>query len=154
MSKITKEESLQYHIGGKIGIKVTKPCKTQRDLSMAYTPGVAEPCKEISKDNLLAYKYTNKGNLVAVITDSTAVLGLGDIGDVAGKPVMEGKSVLFKAFAENREPTMADIQQAARDTVPLSKLSDQVDALRKWAKGRARPATLPEPESKQRRLIA
>jgi malate dehydrogenase (oxaloacetate-decarboxylating)(NADP+) len=67
---------------------------------MAYTPGVAEPCKDISKDPLLAYKYTNKGNLVAVITDSTAVLGLGDIGHVAGKPVMEGKSVLFKAFAD------------------------------------------------------
>lgn len=97
--KVTKEESLDYHISGKIGIQVTKPCDTARDLSMAYTPGVAYPCKEISADNQLAYKYTNKDNLVAVITDSTAVLGLGDIGAVAGKPVMEGKSVLFKAFA-------------------------------------------------------
>jgi len=96
----TKEESLEYHIGGKIGIDITKPCTTARDLSMAYTPGVAHPCLEIEKDNELAYKYTNKGNLVAVITDSTAVLGLGDIGAVAGKPVMEGKSVLFKAFAD------------------------------------------------------
>ncbi|WP_024955459.1 malic enzyme-like NAD(P)-binding protein [Sulfurospirillum arcachonense] len=97
--KVTKEESLEYHINGKIGIEVTKPCVTARDLSMAYTPGVAYPCRDISADPELAYKYTNKGNLVAVITDSTAVLGLGDIGAVAGKPVMEGKSVLFKAFA-------------------------------------------------------
>jgi len=99
-SAVTKEESLEYHINGKIGIEITKPCTTARDLSMAYTPGVAHPCLEIEKDNELAYKYTNKGNLVAVITDSTAVLGLGDIGAVAGKPVMEGKSVLFKAFAD------------------------------------------------------
>ena len=97
---VTKEEALEYHVGGKIGIEVTKACDTARDLSMAYTPGVAHPCLEIKKDNELAYKYTNKGNLVAVITDSTAVLGLGDIGAVAGKPVMEGKSVLFKAFAD------------------------------------------------------
>lgn len=96
---ITKEESLRYHLGGKIAIEVTKPCQSAKELSMAYTPGVAYPCKEIEADNELAYKYTNKGNLVGVITDSTAVLGLGDIGDVAGKPVMEGKSVLFKAFA-------------------------------------------------------
>ena len=97
---VTKEESLEYHIGGKIGIEVTKACDTAKDLSMAYTPGVAHPCLEIKEDFELAYKYTNKGNLVAVITDSTAVLGLGDIGHVAGKPVMEGKSVLFKAFAD------------------------------------------------------
>ncbi|MBL0686736.1 MAG: malate dehydrogenase [Sulfurospirillum sp.] len=97
--KVTKEESLEYHIGGKIGISIKKPCGTARDLSMAYTPGVAYPCRDISNDPELAYKYTNKSNLVAVITDSTAVLGLGDIGAVAGKPVMEGKSILFKAFA-------------------------------------------------------
>ena len=94
-----KEKSLKYHENGKIEIRVTKPCVSAEDLSLAYTPGVAEPCKEIEKDNELAYKYTNKGNLVAVITDGTAVLGLGDIGAVAGKPVMEGKSVLFKKFA-------------------------------------------------------
>ncbi len=99
-SKVTKEESLEYHIGGKIGIEVTKPCDSAKELSMAYTPGVAHPCLEIEKDNELAYKYTNKGNLVAVISDGTAVLGLGDIGAVAGKPVMEGKSVLFKKFAD------------------------------------------------------
>jgi len=97
--KVTKEESLAYHVGGKIEISVKTRCDTARDLSMAYTPGVAHPCLEIEKDNELAYTYTNKGNLVAVITDGTAVLGLGDIGAVAGKPVMEGKSVLFKKFA-------------------------------------------------------
>ncbi|EAH8300488.1 malate dehydrogenase [Campylobacter fetus] len=94
-----RQRALDYHEGGKIEINVKKPCKTADDLSVAYSPGVAEPCKEIEADNELAYRYTNKGNLVAVITDSTAVLGLGDIGSVAGKPVMEGKSVLFKKFA-------------------------------------------------------
>lgn len=95
----SKESILEYHNGGKIGITTTKPCDTQEDLSKAYTPGVAIPCLEIQKDESLSYKYTNKGNLVAVITDGTAVLGLGDIGALAGKPVMEGKSVLFKKFA-------------------------------------------------------
>ena len=99
MTHITNEEALAYHEGGKIEIKVKTPCVTARDLSMAYTPGVAVPCKQIEADNELAYKYTNKANLVAVITDGTAVLGLGDIGAVAGKPVMEGKAVLFKKFA-------------------------------------------------------
>ncbi len=99
MSVNTKEEVLEYHLGGKIGIETTKPCDTQNELSMAYTPGVAIPCLEIEKDEELAYKYTNKGNLVAVISDGTAVLGLGDIGPLGSKPVMEGKSVLFKKFA-------------------------------------------------------
>ena len=99
MTHVTNEEALAYHEGGKIEIKVKTPCATARDLSMAYTPGVAVPCKEIEANNELAYKYTNKANLVAVITDCTAVLGLGDIGAVAGKPVMEGKAVLFKKFA-------------------------------------------------------
>ncbi|MEN3043662.1 MAG: NADP-dependent malic enzyme [Candidatus Hydrothermales bacterium] len=101
--KITKEEALEYHSRGKKGkleIKLTKPCDTQRDLSLAYTPGVAEPCLEIQKDPLLAYEYTAKGNLVAVISNGTAVLGLGNIGALAGKPVMEGKCVLFKKFAD------------------------------------------------------
>ena len=94
-----KQKALYYHEGGKIEINVKKPCVSAEDLSLAYSPGVAEPCIEIESNNELAYKYTNKGNLVAVITDSTAVLGLGDIGAIAGKPVMEGKSVLFKKFA-------------------------------------------------------
>ncbi len=97
--KVTKEESLEYHEGGKIGIDILKPCDTARDLSMAYTPGVAYPCRDIANDTELAFKYTNKNNLVAVISDGSAVLGLGDIGALASKPVMEGKSVLFKVFA-------------------------------------------------------
>ncbi len=99
MSNNQKEEALSYHEGGKIATQITKPCDTQEELSLAYTPGVAIPCKEIQRDKSLAYKYTNKGNLVAVISDGTAVLGLGDIGGLAGKPVMEGKAVLFKKFA-------------------------------------------------------
>ncbi|OPA76473.1 malate dehydrogenase [Campylobacter pinnipediorum subsp. pinnipediorum] len=100
MGKVTKEEALEYHLGGKISTNIKVVCETAHDLSLAYSPGVAEPCKEISRDSELAFKYTNKSNLVAVITDSTAVLGLGDIGAVAGKPVMEGKAVLFKKFAD------------------------------------------------------
>lgn len=99
MSKITKEEILAYHEGGKVAMSIAKPCESARDLSMAYTPGVAEPCLEIEKDPAMAYRYTAKGNLVAVISNGTAVLGLGDIGALASKPVMEGKSVLFKKFA-------------------------------------------------------
>jgi len=94
-----RQECLDYHEKGKTATLITKPCKTQKELSMAYTPGVAYPCLEIEKDPKLAYKYTNKGNTVAVITDGTAVLGLGNIGGLAGKPVMEGKAVLFKTFA-------------------------------------------------------
>lgn len=97
--KINKDEALKYHVGGKIGINITKPCATQRDLSTAYTPGVAYPCEAIEQNPKLAYEYTNKSNLVAVISNGTAVLGLGDIGALASKPVMEGKSVLFKKFA-------------------------------------------------------
>ncbi|HUL59831.1 MAG TPA: NADP-dependent malic enzyme, partial [Anaeromyxobacteraceae bacterium] len=85
---------------GKIEVVPTKPTATARDLALAYSPGVAEPCLEIEKDNELSYLYTARGNLVAVITNGTAVLGLGDIGAVAGKPVMEGKGVLFKRFAD------------------------------------------------------
>ena len=98
-----KQQALDYHAGpkpGKIGTLVTKPCSTQHDLSLAYTPGVAEPCLEIARDHGAVYDYTSKGNLVAVISNGTAVLGLGDIGPAASKPVMEGKAVLFKAFAD------------------------------------------------------
>src|SRR5579859_5757991 len=99
---VTKQQALDYHFGtrpGKIEIRPTKPCRTQRDLSLAYTPGVADPCLEIQANPQDAFKYTARGNLVAVVTNGTAVLGLGDIGPLAGKPVMEGKAVLFKRFA-------------------------------------------------------
>jgi len=101
--KLRKEEVLEYHSGGrpgKIEVIPTKPTATARDLSLAYTPGVAEPCLEIARDKDLSYLYTARGNLVAVVSNGTAVLGLGDIGPYAGKPVMEGKGVLFKRFAD------------------------------------------------------
>ena len=101
MLKITKEAALAYHEGerpGKIEVKPTKPYRTQTDLSLAYSPGVAYPCLEIQNNENDAYKYTNKGNLVAVISNGTAVLGLGDIGAMSGKPVMEGKGLLFKIY--------------------------------------------------------
>ncbi|NIR28131.1 MAG: malate dehydrogenase [Gammaproteobacteria bacterium] len=97
-----KQAALDYHARprpGKLAIKVTKPCRTQRDLALTYTPGVAEPTRAIAADPEAAYRYTNKGNLVAVVTNGSAVLGLGRIGPLAAKPVMEGKCVLFKQFA-------------------------------------------------------
>ena len=111
-----KEEALAYHENGRPGkIKVvpTKPCKTADDLSLAYTPGVAAPCMEIQADPDVAYRYTAKGNLVAVITNGSAVLGLGNIGALAGKPVMEGKGVLFKRFADI---DVFDIEIDSQDT--------------------------------------
>lgn len=111
-----KEEALAYHENGRPGkIKVvpTKPCKTADDLSLAYTPGVAAPCMEIQADPDAAYRYTAKGNLVAVITNGSAVLGLGNIGALAGKPVMEGKGVLFKRFADI---DVFDIEIDSQDT--------------------------------------
>src|SRR3954451_20995479 len=101
--KIRPEDALEYHSSapaGKVSVTPTKPCRTQRDLSLAYTPGVAVPCLAIERDPSLAYQYTAKGNLVAVISNGTAVLGLGNLGALAGKPVMEGKAVLFKRFAD------------------------------------------------------
>ena len=104
MSSITKEISLQYHRlngkPGKLGVIATKPLETQEDLSLAYSPGVAYPVLEIERQPELVYEYTNKGNLVAVVTNGTAILGLGDRGALASKPVMEGKAVLFKKFAD------------------------------------------------------
>ena len=102
ITKVTKEEALEYHRvpnPGKVAIATTTRLETQRDLSLAYSPGVAYPCEEIQKNPELAYEYTSKRNLVAVISNGTAVLGLGNIGALASKPVMEGKSVLFKKFA-------------------------------------------------------
>ena len=109
-------EALVFHAmdrPGKLEITPTKPMNTQRDLSLAYSPGVAVPCLEIEKDPARAYDYTAKGNLVAVISNGTAVLGLGDIGALASKPVMEGKAVLFKKFADiskNRRFLMIKVQ--------------------------------------------
>lgn len=103
MSDTLRQAALDYHshpVPGKTRIAISKPTDTQHDLSLAYTPGVAEPVKEIAKDPQTAYQYTNKGNLVAVISNGTAVLGLGDVGALASKPVMEGKAALFKKFAD------------------------------------------------------
>ncbi len=114
---ITPKEALEYHSRdrkGKIEVVPSKPCETQKDLSMAYTPGVAEPCREIEKDPAKSFEYTARGNLVAVITNGTAVLGLGDIGPAAAKPVMEGKGVLFKKFADI---DVFDIELDARDPI-------------------------------------
>src|SRR5436309_12289204 len=113
---INRDEALDYHSegrAGKIEVIPTKPTATQRDLSLAYSPGVAKPCLEIAKNPDDVYKYTNKGNLVAVISNGTAVLGLGNIGPAAGKPVMEGKAVLFKRFADI---DVFDLEVATRDT--------------------------------------
>jgi len=109
------EDALEYHSSapaGKVAVMSTKPCLTQRDLSLAYTPGVAAPCLEIQRDPELVYKYTDKANLVAVVTNGTAVLGLGNIGPAAGKPVMEGKAILFKRFADI---DVFDIELATED---------------------------------------
>jgi malate dehydrogenase (oxaloacetate-decarboxylating)(NADP+) len=124
MTDTLKQRALDYHSGGqrpgKIAIEITKPCETQQELALAYTPGVAEPVRAIAADPEAAYRYTSKGNLVAVITDGTAVLGLGDVGPLAGKPVMEGKGVLFKRFADIDVfdiEVEADSPQAFIDTV-------------------------------------
>ncbi len=125
--KITKEDSLNYHSSdrkGKIEVIATKPCLTARDLSMAYTPGVAEPCREIHKNVEDVYKYTAKGNLVAVLSNGTAVLGLGDIGPEAGKPVMEGKGVLFKRFADI---DVFDIEVNSHDPKEIIRLTQMLE---------------------------
>lgn len=117
--KVNVKEALDYHSAprkGKIEVVPTKPCLTSRDLSLAYTPGVAEPCLEIAKDEDLVYNYTAKGNLVAVVSNGTAVLGLGNIGPSAGKPVMEGKGVLFKRFADI---DVFDIELKTKDSKEL-----------------------------------
>src|SRR5207245_7270606 len=111
-----RDDALEYHFGGrpgKIEVVPTKPTATQRDLALAYTPGVAKPCLEIAKNPGDVYKYTNRGNLVAVISNGTAVLGLGNIGPAASKPVMEGKAVLFKRFADI---DVFDLEIDTRDT--------------------------------------
>ena len=132
MAKITKEAALAYHAQGKPGkieVVPTKPYSTQYDLSLAYSPGVAEPCLEIQKNPNDAYKYTSKGNLVAVISNGTAVLGLGDIGAISGKPVMEGKGLLFKIYGgidvfdiEINEKDPERFIQAVKSTLRTSRL--------------------------------
>ncbi len=115
MALFTTQEALDYHSNvrpGKVEVVPVKPCRNQKDLSLAYSPGVAEACKAIHGDPELSYKYTGRGNLVAVVSNGTAVLGLGNIGPEAGKPVMEGKGVLFKVFAD---VDCYDINLAAKD---------------------------------------
>ena len=124
---VSKLQALDYHNGprpGKIEVTPTKPCRTQRDLSLAYTPGVAEPCLEIKENPHDAYKYTSRGNLVAVVSNGTAVLGLGDIGALAGKPVMEGKAVLFKRFAD---VDVFDIEVNSRNPEDVIKLCQLIE---------------------------
>jgi len=124
--KIRREDALEYHSRGrkgKIEVVPTKPCATARDLALAYSPGVAEPCLEIAKDEELSYLYTARGNLVAVVSNGTAVLGLGDIGPAAGKPVMEGKGVLFKKFAD------IDVFDINIDAKEIDKICTVVKAL-------------------------
>jgi malate dehydrogenase (oxaloacetate-decarboxylating)(NADP+) len=126
MPKVTKEDALLYHSRGrhgKVEVIPTKPYSTQFDLSMAYTPGVAYPCLEIEKTPEDVYTYTAKGNLVAVISNGTAVLGLGDIGAMAGKPVMEGKGLLFKVFAD---VDVFDIEVNEKDPVKLIEFCRQI----------------------------
>jgi malate dehydrogenase (oxaloacetate-decarboxylating)(NADP+) len=127
MDTLFSKQALEYHSQGrpgKIEVVPTKPYSTQKDLSLAYTPGVAKPCLEIQKNPSDVYKYTIKGNLVAVITNGTAVLGLGDIGPEAGKPVMEGKGLLFKIFADldvfDIEVNLKDINKFVETVIAIS----------------------------------
>ena len=119
--KIRKEDALAYHSTGRKGkleVVPSKPCATARDLSLAYTPGVADPCLEIARDTELAYEYTGKGNLVAVISNGTAVLGLGDIGPAAGKPVMEGKGVSSSGSRTSTSSTSTSTRRRSRRSAP------------------------------------
>jgi len=125
-TKKQKQEALDYHskpFPGKIKVVPTKKYATQRDLSLAYSPGVAEPCLEIASNKKDVYKYTSKGNLVAVISNGTAVLGLGNIGPEASKPVMEGKGLLFKIFAD------IDVFDIEIDATDVNKFVDTVKAI-------------------------
>ena len=125
-AKTTDQEALDYHEHprpGKLATQITKPFKTQKDLSLAYTPGVAVPCLEIEKDPETAYRYTSKANLIGVVSNGTAVLGLGDIGALASKPVMEGKAVLFKEFAD------LDATDIEVDTKDVARFCDVVEAI-------------------------
>src|SRR3990167_6825864 len=126
MAKIRKQDALDYHSSGrpgKIEVVPTKPYASQRDLSLAYSPGVAEPCLRIAETPEDVYKYTSKGNLVAVISNGTAVLGLGNIGALASKPVMEGKALLFKIFSD------IDVFDIEVDATDIDKFVETVKAI-------------------------
>jgi co-chaperonin GroES (HSP10) len=141
---ISREEALKYHSEGrkgKIEVVPTKPCGTQKELSLAYTPGVAEPCLEIEKDPKKSYSYTARGNLVAVVTNGTAVLGLGNIGPHAAKPVMEGKGVLFKKFADI---DVFDIEIDAPDPVTFVSVVKALEPDAKTKSGLVVPDTAKE----------
>jgi len=152
MARFTKEDALNYHSEGrpgKIEVIPTKPHSTQWDLSVAYSPGVAEPCLEIEKNPDDVYKYTAKGNLVAVISNGTAVLGLGNIGALAGKPVMEGKGLLFKIFSD------VDVFDIEIDTTDIDKFIDHVKAISPTFGGiNLEDIKAPECFEIERRLIA
>jgi malate dehydrogenase (oxaloacetate-decarboxylating)(NADP+) len=128
MSKDLKQAALAYHsqpVPGKISVELTKPAETQLDLALAYSPGVAEPCREISEDIDNAYRYTGKGNLVAVVSNGTAVLGLGNLGALASKPVMEGKALLFKRFAGiNSIDIEVDTEDAGEFITTVANIAD------------------------------
>ncbi len=128
MSDDLKRAALAYHaepVPGKISVELTKPAQTQLDLSLAYSPGVAEPCREIARDAETAYRYTGKGNLVAVISNGTAVLGLGNLGALASKPVMEGKALLFKRFAGiNAIDIEVDTEDAGEFIETVARIAD------------------------------
>jgi malate dehydrogenase (oxaloacetate-decarboxylating)(NADP+) len=128
MTKDLKKAALAYHaepVPGKISVELTKPAETLWDLSLAYSPGVAEPCREIAKDPSLAYRYTGKGNLVAVISNGTALLGLGNMGGLASKPVMEGKALLFKRFAGiNSVDIEVDTEDAEEFITTVANIAD------------------------------
>ena len=133
-----KREALEYHARerrGKVEVIPTKPYSTQRDLSLAYSPGVAEPCKAIAENPQDVYTYTAKGNLVAVISNGTAVLGLGDIGPEASKPVMEGKGVLFKVFADI-DVFDIEVPQTSTNLWPRSRRSHPRLAASTWKTSR------------------
>ena len=126
MALYTKQEALDYHSEvrpGKVEVMPVKPCRTQKDLSMAYSPGVADACMAIHKNVEDVFKYTGRGNLVAVVSNGTAVLGLGNIGAEASKPVMEGKGVLFKVFAD------VDVFDIEIDATDPDKICEVVKAL-------------------------
>jgi malate dehydrogenase (oxaloacetate-decarboxylating)(NADP+) len=138
-ARVTGEEALAMHAEGKPGkleIRLTKPLTTARDLSLAYSPGVAEPCLHIHRDPSLAYDYTAKGNMVAVISNGTAVLGLGNLGALASKPVMEGKAALFKRFADVDSIDLCVDTEDADEFVNASATSARPSAASTWKTSR------------------